>query len=156
MNRYLAAFDRGFARGDGYEASVRLALTGVLVSPHFLFMVEPEPDRGDVQPLGPFPLASRLSYFLWSTMPDEELLQAAATGGCEPDGDLAQVRRMVRDPAPRPSARRFAVQWLESTSSKAIRDPTRPGSRSSTTNWPPRCAARSSRTSTTSSRPTGR
>src|SRR4051812_12698793 len=114
VNRYLTAFDRAFARGEGYEASIRLALTGVLVSPHFLFLVEPEPDKGDIQPLGPFPLASRLSYFLWSTMPDEELLRAAETGELlEPEGYLAQVRRLARSPRASALGERFAVQWLE-------------------------------------------
>jgi len=114
VKRYLVPFDRAFARGEGYESSIRLALTGVLVSPHFLFLVEPEPDKGDIQPLGPFPLASRLSYFLWSTMPDEELLKAAETGEVlEADGYLAQVRRMARDPRASALGERFAVQWLE-------------------------------------------
>jgi hypothetical protein len=114
LKRYLVPFDRAFARGEGYEASIRLALTGVLVSPHFLFLVEPEPERGDIQPLGPFPLASRLSYFLWSTMPDEELLKAAETGELlEPEGYLAQVRRLARDPRASALGERFAVQWLE-------------------------------------------
>ena len=114
VQRYLAAFDRAFARGDGYEASVRLALTGVLVSPHFLFLVEPEPAKGDIQPLGAFPLASRLSYFLWSTMPDEELLKVAESGELlDPDVYLAQVRRLAHDPRASALGERFAVQWLE-------------------------------------------
>ena len=114
VERYLAAFDHAIARGDAYEAAVRLALTGVLMSPHFLFLVEPEPAKGDIQPLGAFPLASRLSYFLWSTMPDEELLRSAESGELmDPDGYLAQVRRLVRDPRAAALGERFAVQWLE-------------------------------------------
>jgi len=57
-------FDRAQKRGDSFVASIRLALKSVLISPHFLFLVEPEPAREGVHRLDHFPLAARLSYFL--------------------------------------------------------------------------------------------
>src|SRR5688572_27179607 len=80
VNRLMTLFDRGHKRGDGFVPSLRLALKGVLVSPHFLFLAEPEPAENGVQPLGAVPLASKLSYFLWSSMPDEELMKLAESG----------------------------------------------------------------------------
>ncbi|MFN0125497.1 MAG: DUF1592 domain-containing protein [Verrucomicrobiales bacterium] len=114
VEKYLALFDRRESRGEGYAGGLRLALTGVLVSPHFLFLVEPEPAGAGTQPLGPFPLASRLSYFLWSSMPDEPLLALAESGALVRDEVLvAQVRRMLADPRADALGERFAVQWLE-------------------------------------------
>lgn len=114
VGRLLTMFERGWARGDGFDASVRLALKAVLVSPHFLFLVEPEPEASGTQPLGAFPLASRLSYFLWSSMPDEELWVAAETGDLlRPEGYQAQIRRMLKDPRASALGERFALQWLE-------------------------------------------
>ena len=114
VEQYLALFDRRSGRGDGYIPSLRLALQGVLVSPHFLFLVEPEPAETGTQPLGAFPLASRLSYFLWSSMPDEALFQLAATGELLRDEVLsAEVLRLLADPRADSLGERFAMQWLE-------------------------------------------
>jgi hypothetical protein len=114
VEKFLELFDRPVSRGEGFVAGLRLALTAVLVSPHFLFLVEPEPEHAGTQPLGPYPLASRLSYFLWSTMPDEELFTLAETGALQKDEVLvAQVRRMLGDPRADSLGRRFAGQWLE-------------------------------------------
>ncbi|MDB5295509.1 MAG: hypothetical protein JWO31_1492 [Phycisphaerales bacterium] len=113
VERYLTLFDKASARGDGYEPALKLALQAVLVSPNFLFLVEPEPEQDGVYELGDFPLASRLSYFLWATMPDEELYQLAAAGKLRTDDALrSQVRRMLKDPKARGMADSFAVQWL--------------------------------------------
>ncbi len=76
----LRLFDRVSARGESFMASLRLAFKGVLVSPNFLFLVEPEPPKTGVYELGPWPLAARLSYFLWASMPDDELFSLAASG----------------------------------------------------------------------------
>jgi hypothetical protein len=112
--RYLSMFDRASARGDSFEASLKLALKGVLLSPHFLFLVEPEPAEGGVYRLGPDALAQRVSYFLWSSLPDDELLKAAADGSLmTSDGLRAQVRRMLRDPRSKALGESFACQWLE-------------------------------------------
>jgi hypothetical protein len=111
---FLRLFDRAQERGDGYVASIRLALQGILISPHFLFLAEPEPDAGGVHPLAPIPLASKLSYFLWSSMPDERLLILAETGAlADTNIYLGEVRRMLKDPKSRALGERFALQWLD-------------------------------------------
>lgn len=112
--RYLKLFDRASARGDSFERAIKLSLQGILVSPSFLFLVEPEADAEGVHALGDFPLASRLSYFLWATMPDEELFKLAADGKLHDDAVLRQqVRRMIKDPMSAGMAERFTMQWLE-------------------------------------------
>lgn len=110
----LSMFDRGWSRGDGFEASLRLALKVVLVSPHFLFLAEPEPEQGGVHPLNAFSLASRLSYFLWASTPDDLLLRLAASEQLlEPLVYRQQIRRMLADPRAAALGERFALQWLE-------------------------------------------
>lgn len=112
-DRLLEAFDRSRARGDVYETSLKLAFKAALVSPHFLFLAEPEPESPGVHPLGDFPLASRLSYFLWSSMPDEELYSLAREGDLRDTETLRlQVRRMLEDPKSRALGENFATQWL--------------------------------------------
>lgn len=114
LEKYLALYDRRAARGEGFLSGLRLAVRGVLVSPHFLFLVEPEPEGAGTQPLGPYPLASRLSYFLWSSMPDEELFHLATSGEIVRDDVIvAQVRRMLQDPRADSLGERFLGQWLE-------------------------------------------
>ena len=113
VERYLKLFDAADARGDSFPDAVRLALKGVLVSPHFLFRVEQDRESKEPWPVGDYELASRLSYFLWSTMPDEELLKAAEDGKLhEPAVLEAQVRRMLKDPKSKALAESFGAQWL--------------------------------------------
>lgn len=96
------------------DPTLKLALTAVLVSPHFLFLVEPEPAAEGVAPLAPAPLASRLSYFLWSSMPDEALAWRAEAGDlAHPESVREEVRRLLRDPRSRALGEQFALQWLE-------------------------------------------
>jgi hypothetical protein len=93
---------------------LRLALTMVLTSPHFLFRVEAgfSPD-GKPRPLDGFELASRLSYFLWSTMPDDALFADAASGRlATPEGILAAAERALADPRSSQLVSNFAGQWL--------------------------------------------
>ncbi|MDZ4820232.1 MAG: DUF1592 domain-containing protein, partial [Planctomycetota bacterium] len=89
----------------------------VLVSPHFLFRVEHDPPNakpGSIIPVSDLQLASRLSYFLWSSMPDEELLTLAESGELRKEDKLhKQVRRMLKDPKSNALAKNFAGQWLE-------------------------------------------
>src|SRR5207249_3460098 len=97
-----------------FENRVRLALARALVSPFFLFRVEPDPPdakAGTVYPVGEYELASRLSYFFWSSMPDEELFGLAAQGKLRENSE-AQVRRMVADPKSAAFVQNFAGQWL--------------------------------------------
>ena len=86
-------------------------MKAILVSPQFLFRVERE---NGARTLDGYELASRLSYFLWSTMPDEALIAGAADGSLvKPEGVAAQVRRMLADPKASALADNFAGQWLE-------------------------------------------
>src|SRR5262249_59143983 len=93
------------------------ALEAILVSPNFLYRIERDqpaaPGRSSV-PVGQYELASRLSYFLWSSMPDAELLRAAGKGELrQPAALTAQVGRMLRDPKSRALVEGFAGQWLQ-------------------------------------------
>src|SRR4029079_3713177 len=89
----------------------------MLVSPNFLFRVERDPNPTDpsrVHPLSDLELARRLSYFLWSSMPDDELLTLAEAGKLHAPETLdAQVKRMLADPRSSAIADNFAGQWLE-------------------------------------------
>ena len=83
VERCLALYDAAEKKGQRFELRVRAALYRVLVSPHFLFRVELDPPGlppGTTYPIGEYELASRLSYFLWNSMPDDELFALAATG----------------------------------------------------------------------------
>lgn len=114
VERLMTMFDRAHKRGESFAASVRLALQAVLISPHFLFLAEPEPPEKGVQPLGAVPLASKLSYFLWSSMPDEELMKLAESGELlKTNVYRGQIRRMLADPRADALGERFALQWLD-------------------------------------------
>jgi hypothetical protein len=100
-------------QGDAPEVGVKLALQAVLVSPHFLFKIEQDPDPKSDGLINQYELATRLSYFLWSSMPDGELARLAKEGKLrQPDVLEAQVRRMLKDPKSRALADNFASQWL--------------------------------------------
>ncbi len=104
-------------QGDGFEQGIQLALEAILVSPHFLFRIESDAKPTDptaTHPISDLELASRLSYFLWSSMPDDELLDAAEHKTLRRPRVLeAQVRRMLADPKSRALVDNFAGQWLE-------------------------------------------
>lgn len=102
-------------QGDSFERGVQLALQAVLVSPHFLFRgeLQPEPDNPRaIHPVNDFALASRLSYFIWSSMPDEELFTLAGSGKLRRNLDR-QVKRMLKDPKSRALVENFGGQWLQ-------------------------------------------
>ena len=112
----LDFYERG--RRDGsFEDGIELALRRLLVSPEFLYRVEADPTG--VEPGAPYrvadlDLASRLSFFLWSSIPDDELLAAAEQGRLRDPGELErQVRRMVADPRSETLTTNFAAQWLQ-------------------------------------------
>jgi mono/diheme cytochrome c family protein len=118
------------AEGQSVEQGIALALQAMLVSPHFLFHIERDrypSDPSQVHRISDVELASRLSYFLWSSMPDDELLSAAIRGRLNtPEGLDAQVKRMLRDPKAFALAENFAGQWLEIRNLDTIRpDPER-------------------------------
>ncbi|MFP2933298.1 DUF1592 domain-containing protein, partial [Pyxidicoccus sp. 3LG] len=100
--------------GDGFELAAKFALRGVLLSPNFLFQVveTPAPDQGKNE-LTSRELASRLSYFLWSSQPDKELTSLADEDRLKDPAVLeAQVRRMLKDPKSEALVQNFAGQWL--------------------------------------------
>ena len=110
MNFYSA----GSARG-GFEGGVRRALEAILASPHFVFRFEREPenkDPGETYRLSDVDLASRLSFFLWGTPPDAELLEIAAEGDLSDKELERQTRRMLADPRSEALGTRFAGLWL--------------------------------------------
>jgi hypothetical protein len=100
---------------DGFEAGIRMALEGILASPRFVFRFEEPPATGaaPIYALSDVDLASRLSFFLWATGPDEELVQVAEAGRLSTPAVLEQqVRRMLADRRSDVLASRFAAQWL--------------------------------------------
>lgn len=113
MSRLLRLYTLSVARGQSFQGAVRLALKAILISPEFLFRIENENPSGNAHPVDDYSLACRLSYFLWSSMPDEELFRLAAAGKLHrPAILLSQVRRMLKDPKARALADNFAGQWL--------------------------------------------
>jgi hypothetical protein len=101
--------------GMSFERGITHALTAILVSPRFLFRAEfqPEPNNpAKVVPVDEFALAARLSYFLWSSLPDEELFQLARDGKLRANLK-AQVDRLIRDPKSRRFVQNFVGQWLQ-------------------------------------------
>ena len=119
----LALYRRARVDG-GFEAGIEMALSGVLVSPHFLFRVEQDPvgaPPNTVYRITDLELASRLSFFLWSSIPDDELLELAIAGKLKERTVLArQVRRMLADPRSRALVSNFASQWLHLRNLDAI------------------------------------
>ena len=110
----LQAYAAGRQKGD-FDNGIKWALEAVLVSPKFLFRVEQEPGGpgGQVARLSDIELASRLSFFLWSSIPDDELLREAEQGRLKQPAVLsAQVRRMVADPRSSALVTNFGGQWL--------------------------------------------
>ncbi len=117
------------ARTAGYTrpVSLQFAIAAMLVTPQFLFRIERDPAPGVIARLSDVELASRLSYFLWSSMPDDELLRLGETNQLHKPAVLAaQVARMIADPKAAAFADNFAGQWLETRSLDAVtRDQTR-------------------------------
>ncbi|HJT75703.1 MAG TPA: DUF1592 domain-containing protein, partial [Gemmataceae bacterium] len=124
VNRLCRFVRLAESQGDGFEKGIRLALEAVLVSPHFLFHVELDPQPRNalrVHAISDYELASRLSYFLWSSMPDDELFGLARQGTLHRPAVLeAQVRRMLRDPKARALVENFGDQWLEVRNLKTV------------------------------------
>jgi hypothetical protein len=102
-------------QGDPFQEGIRVALQSLLVSPAFLFRLETDPPQAPATyQLNPFELATRLSYFLWGSMPDDELLHLAETNQlAKPAVRAAQVRRMLQDPKAAYLIDGFATQWLD-------------------------------------------
>ena len=110
----MELYEAGRAEGSTFDAGIEQALRVVLASPKFLFRVETPPAAaGGVEAVSDLELASRLSFFLWSSIPDDELLRLAGQGRLDEPAVLqAQVERMLRDPRSRALVDNFAAQWL--------------------------------------------
>jgi hypothetical protein len=125
VDALMRVADLGTSSGQSAEHGVQLAIQALLVSPNFLFRIERDPDprnRTLVHRLSPFELASRISYFLWSSMPDDELLAVAESGRLTDSQVLAaQVDRMLADPRASEFAANFAGQWLETRNLDSVK-----------------------------------
>ena len=117
VDKYVEFVARAVSNGESFAFGMRIAVTAVLVSPHFLYRIETDKnpnDPGEKHALNDYELASRLSYFLWSSMPDDQLLTQAAQGDLHHDAVLDdQVRRMLKDPRSQALIDNFAEQWLQ-------------------------------------------
>ena len=113
MNSLMAFYKSGSANGD-FDRGVRDAVSAVLASPHFLYRAESGDTATSVRTLSDLELASRLSFFMWSSIPDEELLNLATQSRLsQPDVLAKQVRRMLADPRSKSLIDDFAFQWLD-------------------------------------------
>ncbi|HYE98856.1 MAG TPA: DUF1592 domain-containing protein [Planctomycetota bacterium] len=109
LERLLNLYDLAVQRGDPFEAAVKVALQAVLVSPHFLLKVE----RSE-GPLSSHERAARLAFFLWNSLPDDELSRLADQDRLrDPQEWERQVRRMLRSPKAKALSDNFAMQWLQ-------------------------------------------
>lgn len=112
-----------------FNESIAETIKAILISPNFLYKVEEEPEKPGAYPLSNFEVASRLSYFLWSSMPDDELFNLAYTGKLQDSTTLeTQVRRMLADPKSKRFAETFSTQWLgisKLIDNQPIADPTK-------------------------------
>jgi mono/diheme cytochrome c family protein len=112
VNPLMAFYKAGAATG-GFEGGVRDALSAILASPHFLYRAESGTGTGATRTLSDLELASRLSFFLWSSLPDEDLLKlASASRLSRPDVLSGQITRMLADPRAKSLSNDFAYQWL--------------------------------------------
>jgi mono/diheme cytochrome c family protein len=111
----MTFYEQGRENG-GFEGGVRMAVQSILMSPRFLFRLEPMPSAAGAARayrVADTDVASRLSFFLWGTAPDAELLRAASQGGLRTQAGFdRQVRRMLADPRSKALSERFAAQWL--------------------------------------------
>src|SRR4029077_13355075 len=113
----LLGFYREGRAEDSFDAGIQRGLERILAAPSFLFRIEREPAgmaAGSAYRLGDLDLASRLSFFLWSSVPDDELRDAAVRGKLsDPAGLEQQVQRMLRGPRSKALVDNFATRWLE-------------------------------------------
>ena len=113
LSPYLDLLEIAAEEGDGEEAGLTLALRAILISPSFLYRIEPDPPAGTSRTLNDFEVASRLSYFLWSSMPDESLFAHSRAGALRTAEQIrAQVARMLDDEKASALVDNLAGQWL--------------------------------------------
>lgn len=114
-DRYAKVADGAMKAGDNFETAIRKAMKPILVSPHFLLRVEASPEKaGAVQRVNDHELAVRLSYFLWATMPDADLMKAADDGKLSDPAELEKhVRRMLKSDRSNALTTHFLAHWLQ-------------------------------------------
>ncbi len=113
--KYTRLLEQARRDGETFEAAFQVAMTGILVSPHFLFRIERDANPTDAtteHPITDFELATRLSYFLWSSMPDDQLLDLAARNALRANLK-SEIRRMLADSRAASLGENFAGQWLQ-------------------------------------------
>ena len=111
----VAFYERARADGRSFDGGIEMALRRLLVSPEFLYRIEGEPETNESEyHVTDLDLASRLSFFIWSSIPDDELLELAEDGRLSDPAELdRQVRRMLLDPKSKELTKNFAGQWLQ-------------------------------------------
>ncbi|HZE97034.1 MAG TPA: DUF1592 domain-containing protein [Planctomycetota bacterium] len=113
VDRWTALYETLEKKGVKFDEAVKTVLRGMLTSPFFLFRVEADQALTEPWPVDDYEVASRLSYFLWSSMPDDALFGLAADQKLKtPDALRTETLRMLQDPKSRSFARNFASQWL--------------------------------------------
>lgn len=113
QQRLLKLYELVRTDGGSFEAAVGESIKAILLSPNFLFVSESEPSQRGSFRISSHELATRMSLFLWSSLPDEQLLQAAATGRLDTPADLRrQIARMLADDKARALGESFGLQWL--------------------------------------------
>jgi hypothetical protein len=120
--RLMKLYDVAVKQGEKFPEALKLPMKAVLVSPHFLYRIEEDPKNpNDVRTISDYEFATRLSYFLWSSMPDEELFRLAEKGELRRPAVLeAQVKRMLKDPKAKALSENFAGQWLQLRNLKTL------------------------------------
>jgi hypothetical protein len=116
QTRLMKLYTAARTAGDKYEKALKTSMAAVLCSPHFLFRIENPPTGLTAKSftISDYALATRLSYFLWSTMPDDELMSAASTGKLRQPGVVeSQIKRMMADKKAQAFVTNFEGQWLE-------------------------------------------
>jgi len=113
VTQKLTLFTKSRPAKKSFVDAIKVPIAAILASPDFLFLTEPVSDNAPSRALNAYELASRLSYFLWSSMPDDALFKAAADGSLlKPGVTGAQVDRMLRDPKASAFVKNFTGQWL--------------------------------------------
>ncbi len=116
LDRIVQLATKAHEEGESYEGGIRLAIQALIISPHFLFKVEQVPKEikaSEYPKISQFELATRISYFLWSTMPDDRLLQLAMKKELDkPEVIRSEVNRMIQDKRANEFVENFAGQWL--------------------------------------------
>ena len=114
VDRLMKLYDAAAKEGDSFDKALRYPMQAVLVSPHFLYKIERPVPVGEIRELNDFELATSLSYFLWSSMPDAELFKLAIQGRLKDEKVFRQqVVRMLKDKKAKAVVQNFASQWLQ-------------------------------------------